>query len=60
MIIALPNDGKGKLYHVVNLLGLTVHAYRDRAAAERSLEGQQTVHVQDETTGEWEPYKEVP
>ena len=47
MIIALPNDGKGKLYHVTNLLGQTVHAYRDHAAAERSLEGQQTIRVQD-------------
>jgi hypothetical protein len=54
MIIALPNDGKGKLYHVTNLLGQTVHAYRDHAAAERSLEGQQTIRVQDEKTGAWE------
>ena len=54
MIIALPNDGKGKLYHVTNLLGQTVHAYRDHAAAKRSLEGQQSIRVQNEKTGTWE------
>lgn len=43
MIISYPNDGTGTLYHVVNLLGQTVHAYRDRAAAERALEGDQRI-----------------
>lgn len=43
MIIALPNDGTGNLYDVVDLLGIPVHTYRDRAAAERSLEGDQRV-----------------
>lgn len=59
MIITLPNDGKGKLYHVTNLLGQTIHAYRDRIAAERSLEGQQTIRVQDEKTGAWEADMQV-
>lgn len=58
MIIAYPNDGSGKLYHVVNLLGITVHAYRSLEAAQRSLEGDQRIFIQDELTGEWEtkPY----
>ena len=43
MIISYPNDGTGTLYHVVDLLGQTVHAYRDRAAAERALEGDQRI-----------------
>ena len=47
MIISKPDDGSGNLYHVVNLLGLTVHAYRDRKAAERSLEGDQRILVQE-------------
>ena len=54
MIITLPDDGSGKLYHVTNLLGLTIHAYRCRATAERSLEGDQTIKVQDAKTGQWE------
>lgn len=53
MIISEPNDGKGMLYHVCNLLGETVHAYRDRDAATRSLEGDQRIFVQIEKTGEW-------
>ena len=51
MIISLPNDGTGNLYHVVNLLGQTVHAYRDRAAAERALEGDQYIQVQPKGDG---------
>lgn len=43
MIVAYPNDGTGTLYHAVDLLGQTVHAYQDRAAAERALEGDQLV-----------------
>ena len=53
MIISLPNDGKGRLYHVINLLGQTVHAYRDYDAAVRALEGDQRIFVQNEATGEW-------
>lgn len=53
MIISIPNDGKGRLYHVVNLYGLTVHSYRDRNAARRSLEGDQRIYIQVEATGEW-------
>lgn len=54
MIISLPDDGLGKLYHVVNLLGETVHAYRDRGAARRNMEGDQRLFTQDEKTRQWE------
>jgi hypothetical protein len=37
MIIAFPNDGSGNEYHVLNLLGQTVHAYRDAYAALRGV-----------------------
>ncbi len=53
MIISLPNDGTGQLYHVVDLLGQTVHAYRDHQAAIRSLEGDQRIFIQNEATGAW-------
>lgn len=53
MIIAYPNDGQGRLYHVVNLYGNTVHAYRDLTAASRSIEGDQRIFTQIERTGEW-------
>ena len=60
MIITYPNDGKGLLYHVVNLLGETVHAYRDLASAKRSLEGDQRIFIQVELTGKWVGGKPVP
>lgn len=53
MIISLPNDGTGNLYHVVNGLGQTIHAYRDIKAARRNLEGQQRIFTQVESTKEW-------
>ena len=53
MIISLPNDNKGLLYHVVNIFGDTVHAYRDKQAAERSMEGDQRIFIQVEATSEW-------
>lgn len=53
MIISKPDDGTGHLYHVVNLLGLTVHAYRSKAAAARAMEGDQRLFTQVEKTGEW-------
>ena len=53
MIISKPDDGTGHLYHVTNLLGQTVHAYRDMNAAKRSLEGDQRIFTQVEATGEW-------
>jgi hypothetical protein len=52
MIVALPDDKTGNLYHVVNLLNQTVHAYRDRQAAVRSLEGDQRIWVQH-PDGSW-------
>jgi hypothetical protein len=45
MIIAHPNDGRGLLYHIVDLNGQTVHAYRDFDAALRSLEGDQRIAI---------------
>lgn len=53
MIIAHPNDGLGLLYHLVNLTGQTVHAYRDAQAALRRREGDQRIFIQDETTKRW-------
>jgi hypothetical protein len=53
MILSLPNDGTGHLYHVVNMFGHTVHAYRDKDAASSSLEGSQRIFTQVEATGEW-------
>ena len=53
MIIALPNDGKGLLYHVVDLLGQTVHAYRDLDACMKSMIGDQRLFIQDEASGKW-------
>lgn len=53
MIISLPNDGKGFLYHVVDLDGHTVHAYRDETAAIRSMIGDQRMFAQVEATGRW-------
>ena len=60
MIIALPNDGKGLLYHVVNLHGITVHAYRDYDAAVKAREGDQRIYMQIEKTGEWVGAKPCP
>jgi hypothetical protein len=53
MIIALPNDGRGLLYHVTDLDGRTVHAYRDLDAAIRSREGDQRIFIQCEADGSW-------
>lgn len=53
MIIAKPNDKQGKLYHIIDLLGQTVHAYRDLVAANAAREGDQRIAVQIEATGEW-------
>lgn len=55
MLIDKPNDGTGRQYHVVNLLGQTVHAYLDLDAAIESLEGSQRIVVQ--VNGEWFPKK---
>ena len=60
MIISKPNDGLGLLYHVVDLLGQTVHAYRDASAALRIREGDQRVFIQDETTKQWLTGKPYP
>jgi hypothetical protein len=53
MIISLPNDNRGLLYHVVNLLGQTVHAYRDFDTAYLRQEGDQRICIQQESTGKW-------
>lgn len=53
MIITQPNDGRGLLYHIVNLQGEVVHAYRDFGAAMRSREGDQRILIQHEATGRW-------
>ena len=53
MIIALPNDGSGLLYHVVNLHGQTVHSYRDYDTAADAIEGDQRIYAQVESTGAW-------
>jgi hypothetical protein len=45
MLIPYPNDGTGLEYHVVDLYNRTVHAYRCRQAALRSLEGDQRIVV---------------
>jgi hypothetical protein len=52
MIINQPNDGRGLLYHLVDLLGQTVHAYRDFDAAFRCREGDQRIAIQIEG-GRW-------
>lgn len=48
MIIAHPNDQRGLLYHIVDLDGQTVHAYRDFDAALRSREGDQRIAILQE------------
>lgn len=48
MIIALPNDGRGLLYHIIDLNGQTVHAYRDFDAALRAREGDQRIAILQE------------
>lgn len=48
MIIALPNDGRGLLYHILDLRGQTVHAYRDFDAAIRAREGDQRIAILQE------------
>jgi hypothetical protein len=48
MIISLPNDGRGLLYHILDLNGQTVHAYRDFDAALRSCEGDQRIAILQE------------
>lgn len=48
MIIAFPNDGRGLLYHILDLNGQTVHAYRDFDAALRSREGDQRIAILQE------------
>jgi len=53
MIIAFPNDNRGFLYHHIDLLGQTVHAYRDFDRAVIAREGDQRVFIQREATGEW-------
>jgi hypothetical protein len=53
MIISQPNDGRGLLYHIVNLLGQTVHAYRDLDAVILSREGDQRICIQIEASGRW-------
>jgi hypothetical protein len=53
MIISLPNDGRGYLYHVVDLYGQTVHAYRHVDASISAKEGDQRIFTQVEATGEW-------
>lgn len=53
MIISKPDDQRGLLYHIINLFGHTVHAYRDYDAAINSREGDQRIYIQDEQTGEW-------
>jgi hypothetical protein len=53
MIISLPNDGTGYLYHIIDLRGETVHVYRDNRAALNSLIGDQRIFIQIERTGEW-------
>jgi hypothetical protein len=54
MIVAFPNDNRGLLYHVINLLGQTVHAYRDLDAAILAREGDQRICIQDERNpGRW-------
>ena len=53
MIIAHPNDNRGLLYHVVNLLGQTVHAYRDLDAAVASMEGDQRIFIELVGKGRW-------
>ncbi len=45
MIIAKPDDGTGNLYHLLNLLGETVHAYRDLHAAHAAREGDQRILI---------------
>lgn len=48
MIISLPNDGRGLLYHILDLDGQTVHAYRDLDAALRAREGDQRIAIRQE------------
>lgn len=51
MIIASPNDGRGLLYHILDLSGQTVHAYRDFDAAIRAREGDQRIAILQEPAG---------
>lgn len=53
MIVGLLTDQQKVLYHVVNLYGETVHAYRNEEAAKRSLEGDQRIFTQDCKTKQW-------
>jgi hypothetical protein len=53
MIIAHPNDNRGLLYHLVNLLGQTVHAYRDLDAAVAAMEGDQRLCIELVGKGRW-------
>ena len=45
MLISLPNDDKNLEYHIIDLLGETVHAYRDADAARRRMEGDQRLAI---------------
>jgi hypothetical protein len=53
MLISLPNDGTGFVYHVIDLAGLQVHSYRDLRAAARSLEGDQRLAIFNTNTLKW-------
>lgn len=53
MIISLPNDGRGLLYHVIDLQGQIVHTYRDFDAAYKALEGGQRITIQDDASRKW-------
>lgn len=53
MIIPCPNDSRSLLYHVVDLNGQTVHAYRDLGAALQMREDDQRIFIQYENTGNW-------
>lgn len=53
MIISKPDDGAGLLYHIIDLNGQTVHAYRDAVTAVRALEGDQRLAVWDDRFMQW-------
>jgi hypothetical protein len=53
MIISKPDEGSGLLYHVIDLDGQTVHAYRDAITAVTSLEGDQRLAIYDERFAQW-------
>lgn len=53
MIITKPDDGAGLLYHVIDLNGQTVHAYRDLETCVHALEGDQRIAIWDERYHLW-------